>query len=107
MAWADDVFDGVTEALSDAGVQIEWNGVMLTALQGSGQSFDQLADGGYIGSENPSFTVLKAQIDLLSPGQTFAQGDEILFAGKTLYIKSISFDVADPDIRILTQGEGQ
>ena len=107
MAWADDVFDGVSEALSDAGVQIVWNDITITALQGSGQSFDMLANGGYIGSENPSFTVLKSALESAAPGQAFAVGDMILFADKTLYIKSISFDVADPDIRILTQGEGQ
>ena len=104
MAWADDVADGVREGLNDAGLLIKWRGKMLRALQGSGLSLEMLANGGIVDGENPSFTVLKSE---MPAGRGFKQGDKIELAGKTFVVKSISFDVADPDIRIATQGEGQ
>jgi hypothetical protein len=104
MAWADDVADGLREGLADAGLLIKWRGKMLPALQGSGISLEMLANGGIVDGENPSFTVLKSD---MPAGRGFKQGDKIELAGKTFVVKSISFDVADPDIRIATQGEGQ
>lgn len=104
MAWADDVADGLREGLSDAGVLIKWRGKTIPALQGSGLSLEMLANGGVVDGENPSFTVLKSD---MPAGRGFKQGDKIELAGKTFVIKSISFDVADPDIRVATQGEGQ
>jgi len=104
MAWADDVADGLNEAMGDAGVLITWRGKKIRAMQGSGISLEMLANGGVVDGENPSFTVLKSD---MPSGRTFKQGDKIELAGKTFVVKSISFDVADPDIRLATQGEGQ
>lgn len=105
MAWADDVADGLKEAMRDgAGVVIKWKGKLIPTMQGSGTSLEMLAAGGVIDGENPSFTILKSD---MPPGRAFKQGDKVELAGKIFVIKSISFDVADPDIRIATQGEGQ
>lgn len=107
MGWADDVADGLREGMSDAGVTIQWKGVSIPALQGTGQSFPELEDGGVIAKEDPTFTVLKSDLLTLAAGRMFSVGDIITFSGKRLRIARISFDVADPDYRLFTTGEGE
>jgi len=106
MAWSDDVTDGHNEALADgAGVTITYGSETIPALQGSGDSLDQLTGGGFIESNNPTFSILLS--DLATASWTPAQGEKFQVSGKTLKIKSISFDPSDPVLRIFTEGEEQ
>jgi hypothetical protein len=108
MSWSDEVSDGQREALSDgAGVIIKWFGKNIPAIQGSGISANELVDGGTIATETPTFSILKSDISTLAPGKKFDQGQEIQIDGKILYVSSVSFDVADPCVKISTVGETQ
>lgn len=92
------------------GVMItRWNrrACAIPAIQGSGQSYESIMDGGLIGNENPSFTIRKSAIDAARPGHMLADGDCIVVGGKTLKVKTVSFDVVDPSIRITTEDPAQ
>jgi len=111
MAWAHEIEDGLKDLESDgAGVTItKWNrrAVSIKAIQGSGLSYDTAIDGGLEGSENPAFTIRRAAVEAEAPGKTFKQGDTLVVAGKTLKVKAVTFDPADPSVRITTEGEDQ
>lgn len=103
---------GMREIQGECGVKLRWNNKLINAVQGSGVSYDMLVNGGEVDSENPTFQVLKTDVESVAPGRMFEQGDEIeVMQGavvlKIVTVKSISFDPADPCIRISTEGPEQ
>jgi len=97
---------GMRELIGQAGVSLRvprWRAT-IPALQGSGISYESVIDGGMLDNENPSFSILLADIPA---GKEFTQGLKVCVGDREFKVKTVSFDPADPAIRITTEGVAQ